>query len=372
MFKILFVSTHSGFYGSNQSLLQLCNGMKRTFDISVLVQRRGLFWRILKENNINIHVIPSFKLVKGNQKYIQLKRFINILILPVLIIIYRIKKYDLIITNSPISYLHAEAAKYASINHLWHVREDLVKHQKCELVGGEDHFKRKLIALSNNRIYSSYALKESYGIDNTQESGHVIYDGVLSRETVVCRKQRNINAPVILFIGSLTIEKGILHACYIVEELSVFFPEITLKLVGTYGAGIESVIRQSYPVLYEKSIISHTEFTLDTQSEYCNADFLLTLSNFEGFGRNVAEAMLRKLFVCGYNTGAIPELINDDMYGSLVNYGDDGNLIKKIVHYVEHLEEYNGIVDRSHNIAIKSFTIEACSEEYVKYVKSIN
>ena len=372
MLKVLFISTHSGFYGSNQSLLQLCKGLSDCIDVSVLVQRKKSFWVILRDNNIPSLVFPCYKIVMRNKKWLLFKKIINFLLQPFLIVyLYRFK-FDFIITNSANAYLYAQAAKKLGIKHVWHIRENLNEHTSMIFDGGFEAYKKRIKELSVARIYSSNALKKSYGIETKQDFSKVIYDGVVWNNDKISRPLRKkMETPVFLFIGSIAFEKGVVYACEIVKEIISQYPKAKLKLVGNYYPDVLEFISYKYSDLFKNKNIVHVPFTNDTLKEYCGADFLFSFSNFEGFGRNVAEAMYRKLLVCTFDRGAVPELIGDDHNGVISEYGETDIIIKKINHYVEDQQSYNLIVKSGYGRAKQLFTIEKCTDEYIHFLSSI-
>jgi glycosyltransferase involved in cell wall biosynthesis len=372
LLKVLFVSTHSGFYGSNQSLLQLCNALSARIDITVLVQRKNIFWKILRKHNISTLVFPCYKIVMRNNKGFIFKKIINFLLKPFLIAYLYRYKFDFIITNSANTYLYAQAAKKLDIRHIWHIRENLNEHTTMLFDGGFESYKKRLIELSVARIYSSNALKESYGIDNGQNASKVIYDGVVKKSDKNYRSlQKRIKSPVFLFIGTIAFEKGVVYACNIAKEIMIKYPNAKLKLVGNYAPGVSEFITNKFSIFFYNNSFVHIPFTNDTLKEYCGADFLFSFSNFEGFGRNVAEAMVRKLLVCTFDKGAVPELIGSDYNGVIGKYGETDVIINKIINYIENQPSYNSAVISAHSRAKQFFTIEKCSDEYLYFLLSI-
>ena len=228
-----------------------------------------------------------------------------------------------------------------------------------------------MIKYSVARIYSSNVLKDSYDIENDSNQYKVIYDGVMSKDDNVVRLRTLSKAPVILFIGTLSFEKGIKYACNILCEIHKTYPNTTLKLVGKYTEEAKSFVEGNYSEYISSGNIIYTPFTEKTTPLYCNSDFLLSLSKFEGFGRNVAEAMLRKLLVCGFSTGATPEVIGNRHCGILTDYGKDIYIANEIINIIEKPFLYEEMVSNAYMRARSKYTIEECAKDYLNFLSEL-
>ena len=79
-------------------------------------------------------------------------------------------------------------------------------------------------------------------------------------------------------------------------------------------------------------------------------DIFLLLSGLEGFGQSVLEAMLMKRPVIATNVGGIPEIVNDQKTGFLVNLNDH----EKIIEYIEKLLNNPSLIEEITDNALEN------------------
>ena len=70
----------------------------------------------------------------------------------------------------------------------------------------------------------------------------------------------------------------------------------------------------------------------------------------EGFGQSVLEAMLMKRPVIATNVGGIPEIVNDQKTGFLVNLNDH----EKIIEYIEKLLNNPSLIEEITDNALEN------------------
>ena len=134
----------------------------------------------------------------------------------------------------------------------------------------------------------------------------------------------------ILFIGRIEKIKGIFTLCEALKDTG-----IKLKIVG--GGSDEKLLndylkdRPDLPAEYLGFKDKQSVYELTTQ-----CDFLVCPSEwFENFPFSIIETFLMRKAVIGAAMGGIPELVIDDVTGSLFPSGNVAELKKKIVHLWE-------------------------------------
>jgi len=110
--------------------------------------------------------------------------------------------------------------------------------------------------------------------------------------------------------------------------------DIEFCIIGHRNSHIKSIeqdIKKSK--LTNLKLLGYYNNPVDAISE---CDVVLSLSHVkESFGRTVAEAMAAKKVVIGYDWGAIPELIDDNITGFICQYRNLDQVIEKI-HYISN------------------------------------
>jgi len=128
-------------------------------------------------------------------------------------------------------------------------------------------------------------------------------------------------APVALFVGRLTRDKGIPELMKAFSQISNQFPEFRLLLVGCFEDG------DPLPVDIRKLLETHPRVIFagavqDTAPYYALADFLLLPSHREGLPLVVLEAQAAGKPVIGASATGIVDVIVDGETGLLVPVGD--------------------------------------------------
>ncbi len=120
------------------------------------------------------------------------------------------------------------------------------------------------------------------------------------------------NTPTVLFVGRIAPNKGIHDLIVGISILQQRLPDVKLRLVGApttelYDNAIEGLI----DTLDLSDVVSLTGWIDDEQleREYRQASVFCTLSDHEGFGVPIVEAMARGLPVVAHGNTAISETV---------------------------------------------------------------
>src|SRR5258708_1951080 len=145
----------------------------------------------------------------------------------------------------------------------------------------------------------------------------------MMRRAADLRRQLGIPvpAPVVLFVGRLTCDKGIPELMKAFLHLSSQFPELRLLLVGCFEDG------DPLPVETRKSLETHSRVIFagaarDTAPYYAMADVLVLPSHREGLPTVVLEAQAAGRPVVGARATGIVDVISDGETGLLFPVGD--------------------------------------------------
>jgi glycosyltransferase involved in cell wall biosynthesis len=173
------------------------------------------------------------------------------------------------------------------------------------------------------------------GLDIAPERIHVVGSGsdALSAEVdsgIDVMERYGLSAPLVLFIGRVGRDKGALHAAEAVRALSGQGVHVTLGLIGQiapeferyYGrlpAAARQIIR---PLGVVDEPIKHALLS--------RAHALVLPSRVESFGLVFLEAWAHGVPIIGARAGGIPGVIDDEVNGFLVEYGDVQGLAERL------------------------------------------
>lgn len=128
----------------------------------------------------------------------------------------------------------------------------------------------------------------------------------------------------ILSVCSIEPRKGVIEMVRALHASGI--PAATLTIAGDPrpGSGYSREVERVVSELGMDSMIriAGRLSREDLKEEYCRADAFMLLSNWEGYGMAIAEAMASGLPVISTRAGAIPWLVRDGKDGILVEPGD--------------------------------------------------
>jgi len=127
-------------------------------------------------------------------------------------------------------------------------------------------------------------------------------------------------APVLIFVGSVIPEKGIEVLLHAFAEVLKDFPEAHLRVIGHYALGYAPVLQSILTRLGIESRVSlHGYLEIADVVQQFAAATLLVLPSFMDTAPNViAEAQVAGVPVVATSVGGIPEMIEPDVTGVLV------------------------------------------------------
>lgn len=118
-------------------------------------------------------------------------------------------------------------------------------------------------------------------------------------------------APVFLFVGRLSEEKGVLELPLILHKIQETIPQAKLKIAGTGVA--EEKLKSLLPEAEFLGWVDHTALP----KIYSEVDMLLLPSRFDTFGCVVTEAMSCGLPVAAYDSKGPKDIISHGVDGLL-------------------------------------------------------
>ncbi len=158
---------------------------------------------------------------------------------------------------------------------------------------------------------------------------------------------QNTTAPVILFAGRLSAEKGVMDMIELYQILSGQIPNIEFKFAGTGPA--EKELKEALPQADFTGWINHS----DLPSVYSQADVLVLPSKFDTFSFVVLEALACGLPVVAYNSKGPKDILDNEQGGYLVN--DVNEMAEKVMLLLNNKELQQSIQTKAINRA-KDYT----------------
>jgi len=142
------------------------------------------------------------------------------------------------------------------------------------------------------------------------------------------------NAPALVIVGRLSIEKG--H-CYLIKALPAIvekFPKLRLLIVGDESPFDTSTKEEIFQLVATLGLMKNVVFLgerKDVPEILCVINILVSPSLLEGFGLVIAEAMAAGKPVIASKVDGIPEVVKDGVTGILVPPRDSKALANAIL-----------------------------------------
>jgi len=170
---------------------------------------------------------------------------------------------------------------------------------------------------------------------------------------------------VVMFSGSITPRKGVIHLVKAVEMLND--NKITLLIVGNLNVD-KKYAKMVMDYVRRKNI--NAKFTgfvpyEDLKALYSACDIFVLPSFEEGDPIALKEALASGKPLIGSNIGGIPMQIRDGWNGFLVEPGYEKQLAEKIRYLVDNEEERERMGRNSRKLAEKEFNWERIAERYL-------
>lgn len=169
---------------------------------------------------------------------------------------------------------------------------------------------------------------------------------------------------IILAASRLTIEKNLNMAIRAMAVIVKRFPQTGLIIVGS------GPLRRNYEMQIknyglEKNIIIEP-WTDDLPSYLKTADIFLNVSNYEGYGRTIIEALAAGTPVVTTDVGSADEVVVPGENGFLINIGSRKELIASLTEFLGDTELRARIVKRAKNGLPVKYSREEYLERYAE------
>jgi hypothetical protein len=312
--KILFPFVGDSIGGSHISSLTLIEHLKKKgVNVKIVVHKKGIFYRYLLKKKIDLDFIP-LKNIPGEKP-----NFISFLIHSIHAI-PKVRKY--LKKNYQPKIIHGNDLR---INLTWSLSSmflgKFIWHQRTI-------FKKKTSILG---IYMFAFSKKIISISKTVKNSLPFYlnnitDVIYNPINIV--KSSKITKPKIIYISKLTFNKGADHIYKLVKS------DKFKNLIYIYGSG---VYEKKFKKLKKKNIKLSNLF-IKPINYFDQNTIVLCPSRYEGFGRILAEALIKKSKVIASDIPAHKEikLICSRLKNfNLLNFSDTKKVILKIEKFLK-------------------------------------
>ena len=283
-----------------------------------------------------------------------------------------IKSIDVIHTNSARNDIGCILNRMYNVPHIMHIRE--FGYEDFDCCTYRYKYNKYISKYTNRFLAISKAVAKSWisrGV--TKEKVQILYDGVDIHSIKIKNNYNNDNKLKMIIAGGVCEAKGQYYAI----EASSYLPEQIKKNVYLDIAGWDDpkYLKKLEKLIKECELESQVKFLgarNDLYEIYKEYDVGLTCSRAEGFGRVTAEYMYAGLCVIGSNTGATPELIEDNKDGLIYDYQNIHELARCIERIYNDRELLRCLSENGKKSAIKFSSTRNAKEIYEVYLEILN
>ncbi|MBU1046195.1 glycosyltransferase family 4 protein [Patescibacteria group bacterium] len=205
----------------------------------------------------------------------------------------------------------------------------------------------------------------NWGIDSNKIIP--IYNGIELNESKV-HKVHKVESKVLLSVGRLVPWKGFDVLIETMPDILKEIPNLKLKIVGG-GPQKEELEKIIERLGLDENVILTGPVSRDELLDLKkNSDIFVFNTNWESFSFDTIEAMNLKLPVIATNVGSLPELIQNDMDGILIEPNNKKQIISAVNKIIRNDEFRNKIVINAFNKSQK-FSIENTISNLEKILK---
>lgn len=372
--NILLIAHEKNLGGASKSLITLAGELEKRGNKVIVITpfKTGAVYKELREKQIPVYAIFFGWWMMPKEWNLLMKIAFRILYKFEIFAVSRIVKIakkcniQVIHSNSSVIDVGAKAAKKLGIPHVWHFREFGDLDYRLEYLLGKEKSCQFVNSVDGKEVFISKRLYSHYKEWILPEKCKVIYNGIAEQflfdkygEGI---KEPDMDKPITFLMG------GNLHrnkrqdlaieACEILcknncNNFKLIIAGASSSMADSKKYEQELKERVKKNGLQEK--IEFTGFVQDMLSLRKNADVEIVCSSMEAFGRVTVEAMMASNPVIASDSGANPELIEDNKNGLLFREGNAEELAAKMKVYLQDPELIQNMGIYAYNYANKKF-----------------
>ena len=359
---VLYVCIDSSSGGSTKSLFELIKSVSSSVYPIVLFPERGDGYDFYVSQGIESYIHPFVKLYsftknrlvdvrKHPWRWHRVKKLrVDLGCAFFMRRALRRRKVDIVHTNTSPNDVGVYLSRILRAKHIWQIRESLDLHAGLQMYGGMSKLKRQMNHADARIVISSF-LKEHWELVN--HNTFLIPDAIFSKTDAVYSTQKE---KYVLFISNCVTEaKGARKAILSFGLSRLSEDGFTLKIVGKCEEDFrESLMKTAREYQCDKAI-EFLSFQADVRPLFEKASALIQLSEFEGLGRVVIEAMFYGCPVVAHASGGTLDLIDDGITGYLfTSISVCGERLRRVC-----LSDQRKIIVQAQEFAKNNFAVES-------------
>ena len=178
------------------------------------------------------------------------------------------------------------------------------------------------------------------------------------------------DAPVLLYVGSLTAEKRVDRLLRITRAARGRVPGLRLWIIGD-GPLRLALEREADRIGLDGAAL-FAGVRQDVARYMQAADLLALTSETEGIPGVILEAGWMGLPTIAMNVGGVAECLRPEETGALIDDGDEGAFTEAVVRLLETSEERRRMGSNAHDWIAERFTIGPVADRYVEFYESLS
>lgn len=194
------------------------------------------------------------------------------------------------------------------------------------------------------------------------------YSQISSKQaSLKIRKKYNLsdNVNIILYFSSLSFRKGAIN---LVNSIQYLQKKTDNFIVLFCGPSANGEIEMFNDILNKKNLQEYAIFTGAIASSeaplyYNGCDIFCVLPEYEGFGRVFVEASAAKKPILASNIGGIPEIIEDNYNGLLVQRDDYKAISEKLFSLIENRDSAVKLANNAYNKAVEEYDVKVIAKK---------
>jgi len=341
--RILFLTPHGNLiYGGEKSLLLLLRELRaRDVGVSVICPEPGVFVDTLNAEGFETVICPIHNLTKRTALHFadSLRRLWGV-----------VRKFnpDIIHCNSAsVAQIAIPVALLHGVPVVVHLRNDLLRP------AAKRYLVTKASAVIANSVFTGSELKAC--ID--QRKRHVIYNPIeiLNSNPMVQR----VDNPMVLFVGQIASIKGVDTFVRMAAKFKDCVQKATFVLLGDEPYHSKGYLQEMKDMAEAMDVLSIIEFAghvTNVEKYYSAASLIVVPSRKEPFGRVAAEAMMAGRPVVASRVGGLPEVVEGNVTGFLVEPEDATGFAEKVEYLLTHPDKAKAMGQAGRERAVRIFS----------------
>jgi len=191
----------------------------------------------------------------------------------------------------------------------------------------------------------------------------------IPKEVIRDKMKAPLNAPVILFVGSLTSEKRLDRFLRVVRHVLEDLRQLQIWIVGD-GPLLSDLKKQSQEIGLSEAV--HFLGVQEDVAGYMKAaDLLLLTSDTEGIPGVILEAGFMGLPVVATRVGGVPECLLDQETGILVDPQDETGLVNAALTLLRNPSRRIEMGKRAQGWIRTNFTMDKIGRRYLDFYEKV-